>query len=229
MSDADRLAAIGERSVRDIQDGMIVGLGTGSTAEALIHALGTRVAEGLKVTGVTTSERTSTLAASRGIALTSIDEVDMIDICIDGADEIDPELNVVKGRGGALLWEKLTARRARHYLIIASSEKRVERLGTRLPLPVEIVPYGWMHTAQGLETLGLAPTLRLDGDGRPFVTDGHHYIVDCGTGGIPDPHGLAVSLKGMTGVVEHGLFVGMADEVLTIEPDGTIQESHRQR
>jgi ribose 5-phosphate isomerase A len=227
MDDASRLARIGERAAAEIHDGALVGLGTGSTAEAMIRALGERVGAGMAVTGVTTSERTSAQATALGIPLVSIDDVDRLDLCIDGADEIDPDLNIVKGRGGALLWEKLTARRARRYIIIALSEKLVEQLGTRLPLPVEIVPHGWRHTSESLVPLGLHPVLRTDSTGDPYITDGGHYIVDCDTGGIDDAVALARSIKALTGVVDHGLFIDMVDLVLTIDELGEIGELSR--
>lgn len=227
MSEQTPLHIIGERAADLIQSGMIVGLGTGSTAEAMILALGRRVANGLTVTGVTTSDRTSALARSLDIPLMSIDETDTLDICIDGADEIDPNLDIVKGRGGALLWEKLTARRARRYVIIASSEKLVSQLGTRLPLPVEIIPHGWKHTSESLETLGLHPHLRVEVNGAPYITDGGHYIVDCDTVGMEDPARLATSIKLLTGVVEHGLFIDMVNLALTVNEHSEIREHHR--
>jgi ribose 5-phosphate isomerase A len=226
MPDRTPLGLIGERGAAEIDDGMIVGLGSGSTAEAMIHALGSRVAAGLNVTGVTTSERTSELARSLGIPLVSIDSIDSLDLCIDGADEIDPNLDVVKGRGGAILWEKLTARRARRYIIIASSEKLVSQLGTRLPLPVEIIPHGWKHTSESLQPLGLRPTIR-SANGTPYITDGGHYLVDCETDGIDNARSLAREIKSLTGVVDHGLFVDMVDLVLTIDDTGTIVETPR--
>ena len=227
MPDPTPLELIGERAAAEIDDGMIVGLGTGSTAEAMIYALGRRVAAGLNVTGVTTSDRTSDLARSLGIPLVSIDDVDSLDLCIDGADEIDPNLDVVKGRGGALLWEKLTARLARRYIIIASSEKLVHQLGTRLPLPVEIIPHGWKHTSQSLEPLGLRPQLRTTTNGSPYITDGGHFIVDCETDGFADARHLANEIKSLTGVVDHGLFVDMVNLALTIDDTGAILETSR--
>jgi ribose 5-phosphate isomerase A len=229
MDNASRLARIGERAAAEVHEGDIVGLGTASTADAMTRALGQRVAEGLSITGVTTSERTTALAASLGIPLVSIDDVDTLDLCIDGADEIDPELNVVKGRGGALLWEKLTARRAKRYIIIASNEKLVRHLGTRLPLPVEIIPHGWKHTSESLLPLGLQPKLRTSASGVPYVTDGGHYIVDCETGGIENPSELARSIKSLTGVVEHGLFIDMVDLALTVDEAGEIDEIRKTR
>jgi ribose 5-phosphate isomerase A len=193
----------------------------------MVRALGRRVDSGLKVTGVTTSNRTAELARSLGIPLASIDDIDSLDLCIDGADEIDPNIDVVKGRGGALLWEKLTARQARRYIIISSSEKLVSQLGTRLPLPVEIVPYGWKITSESLRPLGFRPQLRISSSGDPYVTDGGHYIVDCETDGIANARSLGDAIKSLTGVVDHGFFVDMVDLALTIDVSGTITEHTR--
>lgn len=220
-----RLERIGAHAAGEVAPGMVVGLGTGATASAFVRALGGRVAGGLAVIGVPTSIDTANLATSCGIRLKTLEDVDHIDLCVDGADEIDPALNVIKGRGGALLYEKLVARRADRYIIIASDEKLVDQLGTRLPLPVEIVPVGWHHTAKELERLGLKPTLRRQpsgANGPPYVTDGAHYILDCDVGGIEDPTELAIHIKQITGVVDHGLFIGMVDIVFTIDHAGTV-------
>lgn len=227
MPDAERLARLARRAADEVRPGMLAGLGSGSTAEALVRELGRRVAEGLRFTGVATSVRTRTLAESLGISIMPLDEVEALDICLDGADEIDPALNVVKGRGGALLYEKLVAVRAHRYVIIAASEKLVSRLGTRMPLPVEVIPYGWAHSARTLEPLRLTPTLRTAADGRPFVTDGGHYIVDCTTGPIDDPAALADQIKALTGIVDHGLFIGMANAAMTIDERGEITVRER--
>lgn len=229
MDSSAQLAAIGERAAAEIADGSVVGLGTGSTAEAMIRALGARVAAGLQVTGVATSNRTIALATSLNIPLTTLDAVDRLDLCIDGADEIDANVDVVKGKGGALLFEKLVARQADRYLIIASAEKLVARLGTRLPLPVEIVPLGWKATERAVAALGVRPVLRRHEGGAPYVTDGGHWILDCDapSGGFPDPTALAAALKATVGVVDHGFFLGMADLALTIDDTGTITETTR--
>lgn len=224
MDSAERLVRLGERAAAEIPERALVGLGSGSTAEAMVRALGNRVAAGFRMTGVATSSRTAGIANALGIPLRQISEIDMLDLCIDGADEIDPSLNLVKGRGGALLYEKLVAVRARRYVIIASSEKLVDRLGSRLPIPVEIVPFGWQHTAERVRALDLEPTLRMGTGNTPFVTDGGHHILDCRCQPIDDPGTLAMALKGITGVVEHGLFVGMAELALTIDEHGNIAE-----
>jgi ribose 5-phosphate isomerase A len=219
-----RLARIGQRAASEVTSGMIVGLGTGSTATAFVVALGERVAGGLSITGIATSVETETLARSLSIPLAQLDDIDRINLCVDGADEIDPYLNVTKGRGGALLFEKLVARRADRYVIIASDEKLVDVLGARIPLPVEVVPMGWRHTAQELGRLGLVPELRKESSNlaNPFRTDGGHYIVDCASDRIADPGELAGRIKAITGVVDHGLFVGMADLAMTVDADGEV-------
>jgi ribose 5-phosphate isomerase A len=222
MDDADRMRAIGEAAAAEVPDEATVGLGTGSTANAMLHALAARVRDGLRVTGVTTSEATARLCAELGIPVTELDRVDALDLGIDGADEIDPQLNLVKGRGGALLYEKLVAERTNRFIAIGSSEKLVTQLGTRLPLPVEIIPVGHVHTMRTLAAMGLVPTLRLLDDSSPFVTDGGHYIADCATGPIGDAARLGAAIKALTGVVDHGLFVGIASMAITIDSDGVL-------
>ncbi len=224
MDDATRMRLIGERAAALIPDGSTIGLGTGATADAMLDALGERVRNGLTVSGVATSSRTIARAESQGITLVSLDDAGELALCIDGADEIDPGLNLVKGRGGALLHEKLVARSANRLVIIGSAEKLVDRLGTRLPLPVEIVPFGSIHTGLEIAALGLTPVLRTAADGAPFVSDGGHWIYDCETGGIDDPAQLGHDLKQITGVVDHGLFVSLCDLAITVDADGVIAE-----
>jgi ribose 5-phosphate isomerase A len=224
MDSAQRLRLIGERAAQLVQQGDLVGLGTGSTVDALLFALGQRVAEGLEFTGVATSVRTKQLANDYGIPLLELNDVGSLDLCIDGADEIDPRLNLVKGRGGALLYEKLVAERAGRLIVIASAEKLVDRLGTRLPLPVEVIPFGYIHTQRAVGALGLIPILRVNTDGSIFVTDGGHYILDCQSQGIDDPAALAAALKGLTGVVDHGLFIGLANLAITVDDHGVIAD-----
>jgi ribose 5-phosphate isomerase A len=177
------------------------------------------------MTGVATSDRTQEQASSLGIPISSLDEVAALDLGLDGADEIDPALNAVKGRGGALLMEKLVALSCAQFVLVASSEKSVEQLGVRLPLPVEVVRFGWKHTANRLESLGLVPRLRMAaaGDASPYITDQGNYIVDCGPEPITDPGELAAAIKATPGVVEHGLFVGIAAAALQVDPDGELR------
>ena len=216
------LEAVGRAAADEVRPGTVVGLGTGSTADAFLRALGARVASGLRVTGVPTSEQTERLARELGIPVASLDAVGRIDLGVDGADEIDPALDAVKGRGGALLFEKLVAEACDDYLLIAAASKRVAQLGTRLPLPVEVVPLGWEQTAARVAAVGVAPTLRPGPGGAPYRSDGGHFILDCETGPITDAAALAARLKQVTGVVDHGLFVGLATRVFFAEPDGTV-------
>lgn len=229
LDDRARLARLGERAAALVQDDMVIGLGTGSTAAAMIDALGARVRDGLRVTAVPTSHATFDQATGLGIAMVDLNDIDRLDLCIDGADEIDPGLGVVKGRGGALLFEKLVARRADRYVIISTDEKLVDHLGERMPLPVEVVPEGWTHTAGEIATLGMTPVLRKGQDDTPFRTDGGHFILDCAWPGedAVDPGSLAHALKLITGVVDHGLFIDMVDMALTIDAEGNITEHAR--
>ena len=206
---------VGEKAAALVEDGMIVGLGTGSTAYWFIRKLAERVKGGLRVTGVATSVKTAELAESLGIRVVDVNEIGEVDLTVDGADEIDPHFNAIKGGGGALLREKLVASISRRMAIIVDSTKYVERLG-RFPLPVGIVPFAYKHTMRKLEQAGYAPRIR-EKDGALFVTDGGHYIVDLHLGRIEDPRGLAASISSMPGVVEHGLFIGLASEVLVAE------------
>jgi ribose 5-phosphate isomerase A len=224
MDDQERLRRLAVAAADLVQPDMIVGLGTGSTASAVVDELGRRVASGLTFTGVVTSERTGEQARSLGIPLVDLDAVATLDLGLDGADEIDPELNAVKGRGGALLMEKLVAIACAQFVLIASSEKSVAQLGVRLPLPIEVVRFGWKHTANRLEALGLSPRLRQtsDSDPSPYLTDMGNYILDCGPAPIPDPGVLAALIKAIPGVVEHGLFVGIASAALQVDPDGNL-------
>lgn len=222
METADRLEHLASHVAAELLDGLTVGLGSGSTAEAVVRAVGARVAEGFAITGVPTSANTERLARSLGIPLLSLDEVTAIDLGIDGADEIDPRLDLVKGAGGALLYEKLVALACDDYLVVAASEKLVDRLGTRMPLPVEIVPSGAAQTMRRLEAIGCRPTRRETGS-TPFVTDGGHWIVDCETGPIDDTVAFAGRIKAIPGVVEHGIFTGIALRAAVVHPDGRIE------
>lgn len=224
MELADRLRALAIVAADRVEPGMIVGLGTGSTADAVIRELGRRRGEGLVFTGVATSSRTEALARELGIPLTTLEEVDAIDLGIDGADEIDPNLDAIKGRGGALLREKLVALACADYVLVATTEKSVDRLGANTPLPVEIVAFAWMQTAGRLRDVGFSPTLRpSSGDpSLPATTDGGGFILDCATGAMADPGAIAARVKAIPGVIEHGLFHGIARSVLQVDPDGAV-------
>lgn len=231
MDDRGRLAALARVAADEVRSGMTLGLGTGSTAEAVIVELGRRVAAGLSIRGVATSERTALRAASLGIPLLTLEEVERLDLGIDGADEIAPTLDLIKGRGGALLHEKLVALACDDYLVVAASEKLVPRLGGRTPVPIEVVPFGWQHTSIRLRSLGFEPTLRRADESLrdttpgtpPLRTDGGHLILDCGLSEGGEPAALAAAVKGTTGVVEHGLFLGIAQRGLVVEPDGAVR------
>jgi ribose 5-phosphate isomerase A len=226
-----RLAALGRAVAADISSGSLLGLGSGSTAEAFVRALGERVREGLQVDGVATSLRTERLARELQIPLRSIDEVGRLDLGIDGADEIDPNLNLVKGRGGALLHEKLVACLCEQFIVVAASEKLVDQLGRRMPLPVEVVPFGWKQTAVRLRTLGLKPVLRCSRDSasEPFRTDSGNFVLDCDAdaGILANPDVAGAKIKAITGVVDHGIFAGLATRAVVVDPDGQIRRIMR--
>ena len=226
---SDRLQQVAIAAADLVMPGMLVGLGTGSTADVVTRELGRRVAAGLIFTAVPTSERTEALARSLGIPLSTLDTTDRLDLGIDGADEIDPELNAIKGRGGALLREKLVALSCDDYVLVATTEKSVARLGARTPLPIEIVAFGWSQTATRLANIGIAPELRnVDEDpARPLTTDNGGFILDCVTGPIEDPARLAAAIKAVSGVVEHGLFLGIARSALQVEADGYVVRRER--
>lgn len=224
MNDPDRLAALAEAAAALVETGMVVGLGSGSTAEAFVRALGRRVQQGLTIQGVPTSRHSEQLARELSIPLTTLSDCQVVDLGVDGADEIAPDLALTKGRGGALLYEKIVAEACKRWVIVAVSEKLVDRLGTRVDLPIEILPFGWETTQSRVEALGFSARLRTASDGVPIVTDGKHFILDCATGPIEDPVTLGNTIKCLTGVVDHGLFVGLAAAALICDPDGAIRE-----
>jgi ribose 5-phosphate isomerase A len=210
----DAKQRVGFRAAALVEDGMRVGLGTGTTARWLVERLAERVREGLKVRCVPTSRQTEEQARSLGVPLVTLGEAGGLDIAIDGADEIGPGLALIKGGGGALLREKLVAAAARRFVVIADSSKRVEVLG-RFPLPVEVVQFGWELTARRVsDVTGVEPALRRGANGEPFVTDNGNYILDCRCEQIPDPARWERELKSLTGVVESGLFVGLAHSAI---------------
>ncbi len=206
-----RLAAA--KSLEFIKDGMKIGIGTGSTATLAIEMLGEKVRNGLKVIGVPTSDRSLALAKECGIPMSTLDEIPHLDVTIDGADEVDPDFCLTKGGGGALLREKIVAYNSDKMVVFVDSSKMVRKLGA-FPLPVEVIPFAWKPVALELEKLGGAPKVREDGNGNPFRTDENNLILDCHFGAISDPRALAVKLSAIPGVVEHGLFIDIADVVL---------------
>lgn len=224
--DAEKQAAA-SASMRFVQDGNIVGLGSGSTAGYAIRFLAERVRAGLKIRGIPTSNGTHELASSLGIPLATLDEFQSIDVTIDGADEIDPQLQLIKGGGAAFLREKIVASASGKLVIIADSTKLVPVLGT-VPLPVEVVPFAQALVAKEIAALGASTILRADPSGKPWTTDEGHHILDCHFGRISDPPALARALEEIPGVVEHGLFIHMADVAL-IGKDYGVQELHAPR
>jgi len=213
MANDQEKEAAARASLRFVKDGQVVGLGTGSTASHFIKLLGEQVKNGLRVRGIPTSVRSRELAESLGIPLTTLDECQEIAVTVDGADEVDPQLRLIKGGGGALLREKIVASATRQMVVVADATKQVQRLG-KFPLPVEVIKFAQALVAKRISALGAAVQLRTGTDGKPFMTDENNHIRDCRFGEIQDPDGLARQLSDMPGVVEHGLFIGMASVVL---------------
>ncbi len=231
----DRLKReVAARALAFVEDGMRLGLGTGSTARVFVDLLADRAAAGLRVRCVPTSEATRTQAEGRGLAVTTLDDEPELDLTVDGADEFDPALRLIKGGGGALLREKIVAAASRAMVVIADRNKAVDRLG-RFPVPVEVNPFGLGATRRLVERvagdLGLnrGLSLRAAAAGTPFVTDGGHFILDCRFGPVGDPERLADRLLAVPGVVEHGLFIGFADAVVTNGDDGQARVIERPR
>ena len=218
-----RKQAAARRGLELVKAGMKLGLGSGTTAREFVDLVGEEVKRGLKIVCVGTSKATEEQARSLGIPLATLDEIPELDLTVDGADEIDPELRLIKGGGGALLREKIVAAASKRMAVIADSSKLVQRLGA-FPLPVEVVPFGLAatrrHIEQAIADLGLAGPLRLRGEPKPFVTDGGHYILDCSLGAIEEPERLGEALSTIPGVVEHGLFVGFARTAIVAGAEG---------
>ena len=214
------------KAVSFIENGMKLGLGTGSTAEHFVQALGARVKEGLDIVGVPTSERTRAMAESLGIPLTNLDDTPHLDLTVDGADELDNKLRLIKGGGGALLREKIVATASERMIVIADVSKVVGTLGA-FPLPVEVVPFGSTTTVRKMTEVakehGCEGEIRLRTDefGEPFFTDSENFIFDCHFGSIPDPDGLAAALNGIAGVVDNGLFIGICSFAIVGTDQGT--------
>ena len=219
-------APLAARALELVPDGCKLGLGTGHAAAAFVEALGVKVRAGLRVVGVPTSEATAHLAARLGIPLTTLDETPELDLAVDGADEVDPHGDLIKGFGGALIRERIVAASARRFVVLVGREKLVPALGARGKLPVEIVPFARGPATRQLAALGLRPALRLL-DGRPLVTDNGDYILDCAVGPLTDPAALERRIRALPGVVGTGLFLGMNPTVLVLGPDGTVTEHPR--
>jgi ribose 5-phosphate isomerase A len=208
------------RAVQAVENKMVLGLGSGSTASLAIELIGRRVAEGLDVVGIPTSERSAALARQVGVKLTDFSRHPRLDLTIDGADQIeDGTLNLVKGLGGAMLREKIVAEASARMIVVADHTKRVKQLGAATPVPVELVPFGWEIAIAKLEALGCKPVLRRV-DGQAFTTDGGNFVADCSFAAIADAGALQEALKRITGVVETGLFVGLASEAILGSDEG---------
>lgn len=204
-NEAKRIA--GEKAADYVTDDMVVGLGTGSTVYYFLLKLGERCRAGLKIVGVPTSLATERMAREQGIPLA--DSWTAVDVVVDGADEVDPHLDLIKGMGGACLREKIVAQAAGRMIVVADESKLVKRLGSRSPLPVEVLPFGWEATATQLRQLGLGPVLRRQAN-QPVLTDNGNYLLECHTGPIENPQELAAALDGIAGVLGHGLFLTLA-------------------
>ena len=213
MANDQEKEAAARASLRFVKDGQVVGLGTGSTAAYFIKLLGEEVKKGLRIRGIPTSVRSRELAMSLGIPVITLDDCQKIDVTVDGADEVDPELRLIKGGGGALLREKIVASATRQMIVVADASKQVERLG-KFPLPVEVIRFAQALVAERIRALGAEVQLRRDAAGNVYVTDENNHILDCRFGEMQDPDGLARQLSEMPGLVEHGLFIGMASVVL---------------
>jgi ribose 5-phosphate isomerase A len=206
-----------------VKSGMILGLGSGTTSTLMVQAVGRKLREGAlkNVAGVPSSSGIAAVAREAGVPLTTLEEHPVLDLNLDGADEVDGTLGLVKGLGGALLWEKIVATASRQVVIMVDESKLVSRLGTKAPLPVEVVPFGWKTHLAFVASLGGAPTLRTEQDGRPFVTDEGNYILHCRfEGGIANPAEVEACLLTRAGVIGTGLFLGVAHQVIVGKADG---------
>ena len=212
----------GGRAVDFVESGMVVGLGHGSTAIFAVRCIAQLLREGRlqDVLGVPCSRQVEAKARELGIPLTTLDQHPTVDLTIDGADEIDPDLNLIKGGGGALLREKIVAQASRREIIVVDESKLSPALGTHWPVPVEVTPFGWRTQSAYLESLGAQATLRIENDGTPFRTDQGNLILDCHFGPISDPNQLAARMNQRAGIVEHGLFLGLATDVIVASAEG---------
>ncbi|KYF75931.1 ribose 5-phosphate isomerase A [Sorangium cellulosum] len=224
-ADLDRVAVA---ALAHIDSGMLLGLGSGRTSEAFIRRLGERVRGGLQIQGVATSERSAALARRENIPILPFEEVERLDVAVDGADEVAPDLGLIKGLGGALLRERVVAYEAARFIILVTPEKLVEKLGSRVPVPIEVVPFASASAARHLAALGGKPAIRKNADGYPFQTDNHNWILDTAFGPIDAPAALDARIRKIPGVMDTGLFLDMATLVLVAEA-GAVRELRRQR
>jgi ribose 5-phosphate isomerase A len=209
----------GEKAAEFVKDGMIVGLGTGSTVEWTIHKLGQMVKDGLNITGIPTSIRSEKLALELGIPLANLIDQPIIDLTIDGADEVDPQFNLIKGLGGALTREKIVASCSKYEIIVVDDSKLVDVLGTKSPVPVEVLPFAWNTCKNSMEKLHSVPKIRM-AENENYVTDNNNYILDCRFDSITDPLGLELSINNIPGVIENGLFINLTNMVIVASPGG---------
>ena len=224
MADSETLKQqAAERAVEYVESGMVVGLGTGSTAVHAVRRIGALLAEGRlqRIVGIPTAEVTAREAARCGIPLGALDDYPIVDVTIDGADEIDPRLNLIKGLGGALLREKIVAAASRRFIIVADESKRVAQLGTRAPIPVEVIRFARRPVADYLNSLG-ARVVERRRDGQTFITDEGNLILDCHFPGLANPQAMAQLIRAQPGVVEHGLFLGMATAAVVAGERGVV-------
>lgn len=224
----DDLDLIARAALTRVADGMMLGLGTGRAAEAFIRRLGERVRGGVRVEAVATSDRSAALARKESIEVISLDRVDRLDVAFDGADEVAPDLSLIKGRGGALLRERVVAYEADQFVVLVTPDKLVERLGSRSPVPIEVVPFAGPSAMRHLRRLGGEPAVRKDADGLPYRTDNHNWILDTEFGPIEDAASLDVRIRKIPGIVDHGIFLDMATLVLVGE-GGAVRELRRAR
>lgn len=224
MTTADAKLVAAKRALDFIQDGMVVGLGTGTTATLFIRELGARVKQGLQIRTISSSQASQDLALSLSIPVTSFSECQVLDVAVDGADEVAPGLALIKGGGGALLREKIVISAAKSFIVVADSTKAVDHLG-RFPLPVEVIRMALPIVERKLSELGLHPKLRTRPDGSTYITDESNFILDCACGQIDDPVALAATIRGIVGVVEHGLFLNMATVALIAGDDGVTERT----
>ena len=222
MTQDEAKALVAKRAVEFVEDGMRVGLGTGTTSVMFIKALGERVKQGLKIRCVASSDASEALGRSLGMDVTTLADLPELDVYIDGADEVAPGLALIKGGGGALLREKIVASAAKRFIVVADSTKVVDVLG-KFPLPVEVIKMALPLVANKLAALGLNPTQRLKSDGSPYLTDEDNYILTCNCHQIPDPAATATAIRNIVGVVEHGLFLHLATLALIAGDAGVIE------